>query len=288
MAASRNLYTPLRYPGGKGKFSFYIKEIFEENFLLDGHYMEPYAGGAGVALDLLINEYVATIHINDADPAIYSFWKSAVSQTEELCRKITDTPVTMDNWHTTREILKSPLNHSILEVGFAAFFQNRTNRSGILNAGVIGGKAQSGKWKLTERFNKEALIKRIQRIGAYKDRIKVYNLDALELLDKSYSILPEKSLIYLDPPYYVKGAGLYRNFYSHDDHVEIATRMRSISRPWIISYDNVEEIKTMYNQFRQDEYFLSYTAQTKKTGSEVMIYGPSITIPAERRRKSIS
>ena len=278
---TRTFVTPLRYPGGKGKFSHFVKNIFESNQLLDGHYIEPYAGGAGVALELLFHEYASRIHINDIDPAIYSFWESAVNNTDELCRLINDTPVTIENWYQQKAILADHSQHSLIEVALATFFLNRTNRSGILNAGVIGGKAQAGKWKLDVRFNKSNLIKRIELIGRFRNRINVYNLDAVELLTSVLPDLPKKSLVYLDPPYYVKGSGLYRNFYNHNDHVEIENTLAKVEHPWIVSYDNVEQIRKIYTNYRQDDYFLSYTAQDKKKGSEVMIYGPNITIPYE-------
>lgn len=279
---TRVFSTPLRYPGGKGKFSFFIKSIFEENQLLDGHYMEPYAGGAGIALELLFHEYASIIHINDFDPAVYAFWKVAVDQTDELCKLINDTPVTMENWHRQRQILSHIDQHSLAEAAFATFFLNRTNRSGILKAGVIGGQEQAGKWKLDVRFNKTDLIRRIQLIGRFRNRIKVYNLDAVELLTTIAPTLPEKSLIYLDPPYYVKGSGLYRNFYTHDDHVQIAKVLETVTKPWLVSYDNVPEIQSIYRQFRQDSYLLSYTAQEKRMGAEVMIYGPNIKVPTSQ------
>lgn len=280
MGVSKIFSTPLRYPGGKGKFCHFIKQVFESNDLLDGHYAEPYAGGAGVALELLFHEYASTIHINDFDPAVYAFWDAAVNHTEELCKIIADTDVNMENWHRYKKVMLNPSEFSSLELAMATFFLNRTNRSGILKAGVIGGKDQAGKWKLDVRFNKADLIRRIDLIGRFKNRIKVYNKDANLFLEEVLPNLPLKSLIYLDPPYYVKGSGLYRNFYNHQDHVQIAGALSAVKHPWIVSYDNVPEIKEIYSAYRQDEYFLSYTAQLKKKGSEVMIYGPSIVPPA--------
>lgn len=271
--------TPLRYPGGKGKFAHFVKQIFETNELLDGHYVEPYAGGAGVALELMFHEYAAKIHINDIDPAVFSFWQAAVHETDELCRLINDTPVTIENWHRQREVLKQINQHSTIEIALATFFLNRTNRSGILKAGVIGGLEQAGKWKLDARYNKLDLIKRIELIGRFRNRIMVYNLDAVELLTNVVPTLPTKTLVYLDPPYYVKGSGLYRNFYEHDDHVKIAETLKSVNKPWLVSYDETPEIKDIYKEYRQYNYSLSYTAQDKKKGSEVMIFGPSIKLP---------
>lgn len=277
--AKSNFSTPLRYPGGKGKFSYYLKRVIEANGLNDGHYVEPYAGGAGVALDLLFNEFVSRIYINDFDPAVFSFWYAAVNHTEELCTAISKVPVTIEQWERQKKIINDIENNNVVDIALSTFFLNRTNRSGILKAGVIGGKSQSGKWTLDVRFNKPDLISRIQMIGAFSSRINVYNYDAIALMDNVVQKLPKKTLLYLDPPYYHKGAGLYRNFYNHDDHVAICNKLKEVNYPWIVSYDNTEEIKSIYSGYRQEEYFLNYTAQEKRKGSEVMILGPNIISP---------
>lgn len=263
--------TPLRYPGGKGKFAPFVKDLMETNNLT-GDYLEPYAGGAGVALDLLFNDCCKNIHINDFDVAVFNFWNSVTQDTDCFLELLNNTPVTIEEWHKQKVILATPKDHSQLEHGFATFFLNRTNRSGILKGGVIGGKNQDGQYKLDARFHKENLSKRIEKIGKFKDNIKVYNQDALGLLAQVDTILPENSLIYLDPPYYVKGQGLYRNFYNHDDHVNIRKGLDKISTKWIVSYDNCPEIREIYDGYRQDDYELNYSAYYKMKGSEVMIY----------------
>lgn len=276
--------TPLRYPGGKGKFAPFVKDIMTENDL-SGDYLEPYAGGAAVALDLLFNDYCRNIHINDFDLAVFNFWKSVTEQTDDILKLILDTNVTIEEWHKQKYILNNPSEFTQLEHGFATFFLNRTNRSGILKGGVIGGKNQDGNYKLDARYNKKNLSKRIEKIGLYKDRINIYNEDALELLIKVDSFLPENSLIYLDPPYYVKGQGLYRNFYVHDDHIKIRQALDNVKSRWIVSYDNCEAIKDIYSGYHQEDYSLNYSAYYKIKGSEVMIYCDDITpveIPSKR------
>ena len=263
--------TPLRYPGGKGKFAPFVKNLMEANSL-SGDYLEPYAGGAGVALDLLFSGYCKNIHINDFDEAIFNFWKSITAETESFLKKIQDTEVTITEWHKQKQVLDNPEQHTSLDHGFATFFLNRTNRSGILKAGVIGGKAQSGEYTLDARFNKDNLMKRIERIGRYADQIHVYNEDAADLLRRVDQILPQDSLIYLDPPYYVKGQGLYRNFYIHEDHVQIRKILDKVKSKWIVSYDNCPEIKSIYDGYNQVDYALNYSAYYKTKGSEVMIY----------------
>lgn len=278
---SNKLYAPLRYPGGKAKFAPFIASIMEKNGLCGGHYLEPYAGGAAVALELLFHGVATHIHINDLDSAVFDFWECVKNQSEEMLKLIHDTPINMEQWHYWREVLRGNISVGQLERGFATLFMNRTNRSGVLKGGVIGGLAQAGAYKLDARFKKDALAKRIEKIAQYSDSISIYNEDALSLLSKCKEFLPKKSLIYLDPPYYVKGQGLYRNFYEHKDHEAIAKLLQKkrFGRPWVVSYDNVEEIQKMYEISKGLTYGINYTAQTRYIGSEVMFFSEGLVVP---------
>ena len=171
-------------------------------------------------------------------------------------------------------------SYSELEHGFAAFFLNRTNRSGILKGGVIGGKEQAGIYKLDARFKKDKLARRIEKIATYSSQIHIHNKDALVLLNSVDSIMPTRSLIYLDPPYYVKGQGLYRNFYNHDDHISIQKQLSTVKQFWLASYDNCPEICDIYQDYKQDLYTLSYSAYHKRKASEVVIYDQKLLIPS--------
>jgi DNA adenine methylase len=272
--------SPLRYPGGKGKIANFIKQIFEKNLLLDGYYVEPYAGGASVALSLLFDEYTSKIVINDFDRSIYAFWHSVLNETDILCKLIFDTEVNIENWRIQRNLQRGKEQESLLSLGFSTFFLNRTNRSGIINAGVIGGINQNGTYKIDARFNKKDLINRIQRIARYKERIMLYNMDAVDLIKTISSELPEKTLIYFDPPYYVKGKDLYVNHYKHKDHVLVSEIIKGITtHKWIVSYDNTPQIKKLYNNIRKQEYKLSYSAINASIGNEVMFFHKDLYVP---------
>jgi DNA adenine methylase len=271
--------TPLRYPGGKGRLTQFVADLIEANDLSGCHYVEPYAGGAGIAITLLYLEYVSHIHLNDLNKSVFAFWSSVLNQPEELCRKIRDTSPSMQEWHRQKEIQVAPAN--LLELGFSTFFLNRTNRSGIIKAGVIGGKGQTGAWKLDARYNAKELVRRIEKIASYKSRISLYNMDAAKLISTVIQQLPERSLIYLDPPYYVKGKGLYEDHYHHDDHAEISRLVRdSIRQPWIVSYDNVKPIRDLYQDKRQVTFGIWYTAGKRYAGKEVMVFSDALTIPS--------
>lgn len=273
-------FTPLRYPGGKAKLAPYVKKILKSNDLLDGEYVEPFAGGAAIALELLFHEYVTRVHINDLSQSVYAFWSSVLGQTEELCRLVRDTPRTVEEWGKQKAIFKAGLTEDTLSLGFAFFFLNRTNRSGILNGGIIGGKAQTGQWKIDARYNAEELIKRIQAVARLKERISLTNMDAVEFLSKGQKTWPEKTLIYCDPPYYVKGRELYFHFYEKEDHEQIADIMGTVvKQKWIVSYDNVGPINELYGSQSKIIYDIGYSARSARQGSEVMFFSDQLIMP---------
>lgn len=276
-----NHFTPLRYPGGKGKLATFVKDLMERNNLLDGEYAEPYAGGAAIALELLLQEYVSRIHINDVSRPIHAFWKSVLDDTERLVRLVRDTPLTVRAWDRQKMVLANPRDHDTLELGFAAFFLNRTNRSGILNGGIIGGRGQSGPWKIDARFNATELSHRIESIAKLRSRIKLSREDAKKFLLKRLAILPERTLIYLDPPYYIKGKELYYHFYTHPDHEEVAALVTEKIRrqKWIVSYDNVDAIREMYATCRSIVYGIGYSAREARAGTEVMFFCDGLDVP---------
>ena len=271
-----NLRTPLRYPGGKRKLANFVETLISCNDLSGCDYAEPYAGGAGLAMELLRRGIVNQLWLNDIDKGIASFWKLVLQQPDLLCEMIDETDVTIEEWKKQKEFAKS--EDTVLR-GFATFFLNRTNRSGIIKGGVIGGKNQSGTWKLDCRFNKNELINRIQAIAKYRDRIHSFNMDALEFLESAVPKHLETVLFNLDPPYYVKGAGLYTNFYNDSDHLKVSSFIRTESRPWIVSYDNHEFIRKIYSGCNFIEYDLTYTAQRKVVGKEIMFFGNLKKVP---------
>lgn len=257
----------------------YVKQLFEVNDLRGGTYIEPYAGGASVALSLLFDGYAGKIKINDVDRAIYAFWHSVLNETDALCRKIQDTPVTMGVWQVQHELQKHKGEADLLELGFSTFFLNRTNCSGVLNGGVIGGKEQKGEYKMDVRFNKKGLIERIERVAGYADLIELTSMDAVAQIKRYKRTPAQKTLCYLDPPYYLKGQDLYLNYYRDDNHKDIAEAIKKFKGQWIISYDAVDFIRELYKDFRQKEYCLSYSARNCVIGKEVMVFSNGLIIP---------
>ncbi|HCI13328.1 MAG: DNA methyltransferase [Gallionellales bacterium GWA2_60_142] len=270
-----NFCSPLRYPGGKNCIFPFVSKLFYENGLLGSAYAEPYAGGAGLALRLLFEEYVDRIYINDFDRSIYAFWASVLAQPDEFCSWINDVEVSMDSWYKYKEIQKDAQSVDLFELAKSTFFLNRTNVSGVIKGGVIGGYEQKGNYKIDVRFNKKDLIARIQKIAQFKSRISVSNLDGLAFVRKMDHKL-EKVFIYLDPPYYQKGADLYMNFYLKADHEKLSRHVHKMKKKWMVSYDNHDFILNLYAEKKKILYKLSQSA-SNRVGDEVLIFSEGIS-----------
>lgn len=280
-------YSPLRYPGGKAKLLPFIVDLIKNNLKSCKNiiYIEPYAGGAAVALGLLLDGHVAEVYINDADPAIYCFWENVIKHCKKFINKIKNTDVSVSEWEKQSKIYhenKYANEKQRFELGFAAFYLNRCNHSGVLKGGIIGGKQQLGKYTIDCRYNKEELIRKMMRIYAKKKFIHISCMDAAEWLksDKIRQLISHGAVLYLDPPYYIKGKQLYKNSYTHEDHKKIAKTMRTIRGNWIVSYDDVPAIRELYKWVSSPnilELNLQYSlSHTNDKGKEVLFVSKNI------------
>lgn len=271
--------SPLRYPGGKWRVAAFFERVIRLNRLGRPHYVEPYAGGASLALSLLFREQVSEIYLNDLDHAIHAFWHSVLTRTRDFIQLLTETPVTAEEWLRQKAVYAERPRVSELALGFATFFLNRTNHSGILNGGMIGGRKQRGPWKLDARFNRTELRRRVERIAVFRSRIHLSCQDAVQFLRNDRA--PRGSLIYLDPPYYRPGRHLYLNDYNPGNHAAVSECTQELRSPWIVSYDDVPEIRALYKHVRSRRLRLLHTARTARNGDEVLFFAPSLRIPAK-------
>ncbi len=280
--------SPLRYPGGKVSLCEVLKSIIYANGKQGGTYVEPFAGGAGAGLKLLREGHVDSVVINDADRSIYSFWKCVMGRTGELVKRVKAAKLTMPEWRHQRDVYRRPGRRSEIDVGFAAFYLNRCNRSGIIkNGGPIGGIEQKGEWKLDARFNREDLAERIEELASYGDRITVLRRDARDLvgeLDRFADV--SRCFVYADPPYYVKGRELYLNHFDDDDHMGFAEAIREqAGLSWVATYDDVARIRELYDGDQIMRFNLRYSAHLKSVkGSELLIAPQHVVVPHDAKK----
>jgi DNA adenine methylase len=273
--------TPLRYPGGKQRLAPFVAEVLQKNDAIGWNYVEPYAGGAGVAMELLLNRKVGHVYLNDSSIHIYAFWKAVLSDPETFCRRISRASLTLETWRSHREVVRHPEQHDLTDLGFSTFYLNRCNRSGILNAGVIGGLAQRGQWRIDARFPRNELIKRVEAIAARARHITATNMDAELFMVRRVNALAPETLVYCDPPYFARADRLYLNSYLPKDHTRLAQVIQSkLHRPWIVSYDGHPTIISLYRKRRKFRYSLQYSAIRTYAGSEVFLFSDSLLIPS--------
>lgn len=272
--------SPLRYPGGKAKLYNYVRNIIEINGMIGETYIEPFAGGAGLALKLLLNNDVKRIVINDFDPAIYAFWSCVLQHTQQLCNFILTVPLTLDEWDRQHEIYTHQAKHSQIEVAQAVLFLNRTNVSGVITGGMIGGRNQTGKYKIDARFNRDNIVQKIKTISAVSDRIQLYNLDVVDFLDQA---LPHyyKVFINFDPPYVEKGGQLYKNFFTENDHRNLRNHISKCQRKWIVTYDVCDLVSDLYSKFSGGLLDIYYSANGAKKAKEYIFFSKKLIIPPD-------
>lgn len=274
--------SPLRYPGGKAKIYDRIERLFSRNKLSNITYTEPFAGGCGLALLLLKNKIVDKLILNDIDKGIYSFWYSVLNYDVEFIDIIKKIDVNMEEREKQKDIYKKKDDvdlknkKEIIKLGIATFYLNRVNRSGILKAGVIGGKNQNGNYKMDCRFNKEKLIKKILEISKYKENIKFYNLDVLDFIEEINKMEKKNLFVFFDPPYYKRGSELYTNFFKYENHFNLSERIKKLDLNWIVTYDNCDEIKKMYNTYDIKEFNINYSLEKKIKGKEIVVFSENL------------
>lgn len=270
--------SPLRYPGGKAKVYDYIHTLIGLNGLNGETYIEPFAGGAGLALKLLLNNDVKKIVINDFDPAIYAFWYCVLNNSQQICDFIKDVPLTVYEWDKQHDIYTNQNNYSQIELAQSTLFLNRTNVSGIINGGIIGKRDQTGKYKMSARFNKEELIKKIKEISSLSDRIDLFNLDAIDFLQ---NVLPHyyKVFINFDPPYVAKGGQLYKNAFTEADHEMLRNQIAICRRKWIVTYDVCDLVANLYKNYRGSYIDIYYSANGARKAKEYIFFSDNMVLP---------
>lgn len=273
LVSNHDVASPLRYPGGKSVLSGYVASLIDVLGIRDVTYVEPYAGGAGVALRLLKDHKVSKVVINDYDPDVFAFWNSAVNDSASFLERFDRAEPTIEEWHRQKRIIADPASE--LDRGFAFFFLNRTNRSGVLNGGVIGGLKQNGRYKVSARYNKASLRRKLVFLGEHADSIEVRNEDGRAVVERFVGF-PE-AFIYADPPYVEKGGSLYMNALDDERHRELGNLLNNhADSHWMLTYDDTALIRELYGERYGGLFPLQYSASARRTANELMIFSDTL------------
>jgi DNA adenine methylase len=269
----QTMISPLRYPGSKVGLVDYVSTLLNENLLTGCHFYECYAGGASLGLALLGRGVISKLTLIEKDPLLSAFWEAAVFDSDRLCERIRDLKVTIATWKSFTKYRRatSRAQFPTLDLAVAGLFFNRTNFSGVLSAGPIGGMKQNSDYRLDCRFNKSLLISRITTIAAHANHINVAHSDAITYLRRRRFKLDSDAVGYLDPPYFGQGSRLYRYHFGERQHQRLAKFVCSQSFPWLVSYDPHPEVKRLFNGQRIIPISLNYAVKESRRADELLI-----------------
>jgi DNA adenine methylase len=288
LPARRAILSPLRYPGGKRRLVPYVAAAMRANNLVPDLFVEPFAGGASVALELAELGLVKQIALCDLDPWVASFWQTVFEDCDWLCNKVETIDVTLATWDRLKRTRAKGRRWQAL----ACLYLNRTSFNGTLHhqAGPIGGRTQQGAYDLACRFPRARLISRIracERLAAAGKVAWVACEPALAAITRARSHAHREGLsmfTYLDPPFWAKSSKLYRYSFVEGEHDELAEALRWLREPWLLSYDLSPEVNALYQRHdvRRARVELVYTG-TQRTAYEELVIANLQQLPADTR-----
>lgn len=258
--------SPLRYPGSKRRLAKYIDEMIHANNLQPDLFVEVFAGGASVSLQLLANKTVQQIGLIEKDPLVAAFWKVVFSKNDVnwLISQIEEIEITLEKWQAFKNTVPDDQRMRAL----ACLYLNRTSFSGILapSSGPLGGYEQQSDYPIDCRFPRETLIKRIQQANALRDKVAfVWQVDwaaGLKRIAQKQQVgkLPLDALFYFDPPFFAKAEKLYSYYFTNGDHTKLRDAIVSLNQNWVLSYDYCDRVEELYTDNAPTHIEMLYSA----------------------------
>ncbi|WP_281380166.1 DNA adenine methylase [Brevundimonas mediterranea] len=260
---------PLRYPGAKSNLAAYVAEFIETNCLVGIAFCEPFAGSAAVSRHLLSKNLVDHAYLYEIDPGLYSFWKSAFDNTDELIDRVYSTKATLDEFDRQTAVLsdRGESNFRTLDKGFAFLFLNRTSYSGIVGAGPIGGRSQASDYPIDCRYNARALASQIRALSLIGPRVTVSNSDGIAAISEAGPNI----FIYADPPYFSNGKKFYRDYFKVFDHYRLRKGLINSRAHWLLSYDYDHKVEYLYRNIPSSIISLYHSARAAGAKKELLV-----------------
>jgi DNA adenine methylase len=272
----RPVLSPLRYPGGKRRLAPYITALLDLHGLEPGVFVEPYAGGASVGLELLHFQLIERLVLGDRDPMIIAFWQTVRDDVDWLCRQVEQVDLDLDTWRR----MKRGRFRSRRSLALACLYLNRTSFNGSLHrqAGPIGGQTQASDYAIGCRFPRQRLVRRLRACSELSDRIDIAQpQEAMKTVRQARDHARQHDMsafFYLDPPFWDKSQRLYRYGFTETEHERLADALHWVKDPFVLSYDAAPEIVELYKGHRGRSIALIellYTGTARSAGQELVI-----------------
>lgn len=237
---------PLPYIGGKNRLATEIISMIPEHIT----YVEPFAGGAQV----LFHKGPSKVEvINDLDFDVVNFFRICQMHFEELVRYLRFT-VASRRWHQLY-VAEDPLTLTDIQRAARFFYLQKNSFGGL----VLGHKFHYGITQLSN-FNPERIPEILEKTHQRLQRVQIESLPYERVLQKYDR---PTTLFYVDPPYY--GRKLYRHNLEKDEFRILADRLAVVRGKFILSLNDVPEVRSIFSGFCIRPTNLIYTAKTFPT-----------------------
>ena len=254
----------IRYPGGKSRMRDHITKHLDR-FGSD-RYVEPFAGGLGVGLHVIGG--MKESWINDADFNIYAMWHSVIHNHKELIELVSGFSPSVDAFREFKLRLANHKAEDLVQTGFMKMALHQISFSGLGEraGGPQGGVLQKEN-KIGSRWSFPRIKKQITLSHAILKNTQCTCMDFEAVLKQASGYA-----IYCDPPYYKRGNDLYAQRFSKEDHLRLAKVLQH-KKMWILSYDNVAKIRSLYAPFASiEEVAVKYSINNPIQKKELIIY----------------
>lgn len=158
---------------------------------------------------------------------------------------------------------------------------------GTVAGGPMGGLSQNSDYKVDCRWSPNYIKSKIKK---YHKLLSQKNIRYQTCSDYDWtSILADcnrfseenkdyKCFIYLDPPYYEKGPEPYQFYFTEQEHEVLSKCLKEVKHPWLLSYDNVKEIRDFYSWANIKEVKINYTINKSRNNTELLISNTDLIV----------
>lgn len=255
--ANKQLKTPLKYPGGKSRAIDRMMPYFPD-LAHYKEYRETFLGGGSVAFAVTQMYPDLPMWVNDLYWNLYNFYVHLQADGEKLSEEVKrrkleniEQDKKKQMFLDSKALLSTPDKEGdFFEKAVAFYIVNKCSFSGLGETGSFSNDPHN--------FTMSA-IESLKGYGKLMKNWKITNLSYEQLLEHQ-----DNTFVYLDPPYeissfvYGNKGGMHKSF----DHDLFAEHCNNSKMDMVISYNDGEEVKKRFSNWRQEKFPLAYTMRS--------------------------